>query len=215
MSPHWGTSWMSEDVLCCFRVGPKIRTPTVRAASHLRLHILNGKKRTLRHGHPVVLIFASRTCHQACSARRTIRYSSNVWGVMAKKVFRPCDGGVHVALYVTLINTQPSERAGTAGRPIHRRDLRGQHGRKPIGHHRSKASRLKMMSDGRQRVTAWPRLALAQSAQDVGKLGPSAISEYRYASKSKVPKETLWLSFRWRSSFTTAGSALRSTSESC
>jgi hypothetical protein len=197
-----------------FQVSPKIRALTVWRASHLRLHILNRKKRTLRHGHPVVPIFASRTCHQG--ARHDEQFDSrNVWGVMAKKVFRPCDGGVHVALYVTLINTQPSERAGTAGRPIHRRDLRGQHGRKPIGYHRSKASRLKMMSDGRQRVTAWPRLALAQSAQDVGKLGPSAISEYRYASKSKVPKETLWLSFRWRSSFTTAGSALRSTSESC
>jgi two-component system response regulator ChvI len=38
-----------------------------------------------------------------------------------------------------------------------------------------------MMNDGKERVTGWPRLTLAQSAQDVWKLGPSAISEYRCA----------------------------------
>jgi hypothetical protein len=53
------------------------------------------------------------------------------------------------------------------------------------------ASRVMMMNDGKERVTGWPRLTLAQSARDVWKLGPSAISEYRCALKPKVPRETL------------------------
>jgi hypothetical protein len=42
-----------------------------------------------------------------------------------------------------------------------------------------------MMNEGRGRVTAWPRLALAQSAHDVMKLRLSAISECHCTSNEK------------------------------
>jgi hypothetical protein len=186
--PHWARfEWALTYLVVSSQ--SQIRTLTVWRASRLRLHILNRKKRTLRHGHPVVPIFASRTCHQG--ARHDEQFDSrNVWGVMAKKVFRPCDGGVHVAL------TRPAWAKANWMPP--------QQGLSPEDDERRKTKGSLHGHDWRllSQHMMWGSLGHPQSANT------AALQNQKYRGR-------LWPSFRGRSSFTTAGSALRSTSESC
>jgi hypothetical protein len=157
--PHWARfEWALTYLVVSSQ--SHIRTLTVCRASRLRLHILNRKKRTLRHGHPVVPIFASRTCHQAYSARPIVLRFSNVWGVMTKKSlpvlrrrtvlrytnFATVDWAVSISRITQLsINIHPLQRAKTAGRPIRRRDLQRQHKRKPFD-----SMRPQQGNDGRE-----------------------------------------------------------------
>ena len=196
---------MSDDVVCCFRVSPKIRTDDLGSVTPTTTHIEQEQKNA-----PARSPRSPYFCIAKLLAKRRRHVeqfdSSNVCRVIAKKSLPALQRRTASAFHalgdsrpsdvdITLCNSMNTRRlksgprlqvghpvAATSSARIRRKLIRCQ---------RHKVSRFKKMNDGTERVTGWPRMTFAQSAQDVENLGSSAISECRCASKSKVQRETL------------------------